>query len=107
MPLPVTRLRRWFAVGAVAMIVIVAGLYLYARWRVRNVVREVPKKIGIEVQQTAEGFSISKSEQGRTLFTVTASRAVQFKKGGLAELHAVTITVYGKDASRFDRIAGA
>ena len=107
MPLPVTRLRRWFALGAVVMIALVAGLYLYARWRVRNVVHEVPKKIGMEVQQTAEGFSISKSDQGRTLFTVTASRAVQFKKGGLTELHAVTITVYGKDASRFDRIAGA
>ncbi|MGB9071500.1 MAG: LPS export ABC transporter periplasmic protein LptC [Terriglobales bacterium] len=107
MPLPVTRLRRWFALGAVVMIALVAGLYLLARWRVRNVVREVPKKIGIEVQQTAEGFSISKSDQGRTLFTVTASRAVQFKKGGLTELHAVAITVYGKDASRFDRIAGA
>jgi len=107
MPLPVTRLRRWFAVSAVVMIAIVAGLYLYARWRVRNVAHEVPKKLGVEVQQTAEGFSISKSEQGRTLFMVTASRAVQFKQGGLTELHDVKIIIYGKDASRFDRIAGA
>jgi lipopolysaccharide export system protein LptA len=107
MPLPVTRLRRWFAVSAVVMIAMVAGLYLYARWRVRHAVHEVPSKLGVEVQQTAEGFSISKSEQGRTLFTVTASRAVQFKKGGLTELHDVKITIYGKDASRFDRIAGA
>jgi len=107
MPLPVTRLRRWFAAGALVMIAMVAGLYLYARWRVRNVVHEVPKILGVEVQQTAEGFSVSKSEEGRTRFTVTASRAVQFKKGGLTELHDVKITVYGKDASRFDRIAGA
>jgi lipopolysaccharide export system protein LptA len=107
MPLPVTRLRRWFAVSAVVMIAIVAGLCLSVRWRVRNVVHEVPKKLGVEVQQTAEGFSISKSEQGRTLFMVTASRAVQFKQGGLTELHDVKITIYGKDASRFDRIAGA
>src|SRR3979411_1711256 len=106
MPLPVSRLRRWFAIGAILMVVIVAGMYVYARWRVRNALHDIPKKIGIEIQQTAEGFSISKSEQGRTLFTVSASRAVQFKKGGRAELHDVKIVVYGKDASRFDRITG-
>jgi lipopolysaccharide export system protein LptA len=106
MPLPVSRLRRWFAVGAILMVLIVAGMYVYARWRVRNALHDIPKKIGIEIQQTAEGFSISKSEQGRTLFTVSASKAVQFKKGGRAELHDVKIVVYGKDASRFDRITG-
>jgi lipopolysaccharide export system protein LptA len=106
MSLHVTRLRRWFAAGAILMIAIVAGMYLYARWRVRNVVHEIPEKIGVEIQQTAQGFSISKSEQGRTLFTVSASRAVKFKAGGRTELHDVHIVVYGKDASRFDRISG-
>ena len=88
------------------MIVIVAGMYFYARWRVRGVVREVPAQLGLDIQQTAEGFSISKSVQGRTQFTVSASKAVQFKDGGRAELHNVKIVVYGKDSSRFDRIAG-
>jgi hypothetical protein len=106
MPLPVSRLRRWFAAGAILMVVVVAGMYLYARWRVRNALHDIPQKIGIEIQQTAEGFSISKSDEGRTLFTVSASKAVQFKQGGRAELHDVKIVVYGKDASRFDRITG-
>jgi len=107
MPLPVSRLRRWFAAGAILMVVVVAGMYLYARWRVRNALHDIPKKVGIDIQQTAEGFSISKSEEGRTLFTVSASKAVQFKKGGRAELHDVKIVIYGKDSSRFDRITGA
>ncbi len=107
MPLPVSRLRRWFAAGAILMVVMVAGMYLSARWRVRNALHDIPKKIGIEIQQTAEGFSISKSDEGRTLFTVSASQAVQFKKGGRAELHDVKIVIYGKDTSRFDRISGA
>ena len=93
MPLPVSRLRRWFAAGVILMVVVVAGMYLYARWRVRNALHDIPKKIGIEIQQTAEGFSISKSEEGRTLFTVSASKAVQFKKGGRAELHDVKIII--------------
>ena len=88
------------------MVAVVAGMYLYARWRVRNVVHEIPQKLDYNVQQTAEGFSISKSDEGRTLFTVSASKAVQFKQGGRAELHNVKITVFGKDASRFDRITG-
>ncbi len=106
MPLPVTRLRRWLAAGAILMVVVVAGMYFYARWRARDVVREVPQKLGLNIQQTADGFSISKSEEGRTLFTVSASKAVQFKQGGRAELHDVKIIVYGKDSSRFDRITG-
>jgi lipopolysaccharide export system protein LptA len=106
MGLPVSRLRQWFALGAILMMATVAGMYFYARWRVRTAVHEVPAKIGLDIQQTAEGFSISKSVEGRTLFTVSASKAVQFKAGGRAELHDVKIVVYGKDSSRFDRITG-
>jgi lipopolysaccharide export system protein LptA len=106
MGLPVSRLRQWFALGAILMMATVAGMYFYARWRVRTNVHVVPAKIGLDIQQTAEGFSISKSVEGRTLFTVSASRAVQFKGGGRAELHDVKIVVYGKDSSRFDRITG-
>ena len=102
----VSRLRRWFALGAILMIVIVTGMFLFARWRLRKVAHNVPTKIGLNIQQTAEGFSISKSVEGRTHFTVSASKAVQFKEGGRAELHQVKIIVFGKDSSRFDRISG-
>jgi lipopolysaccharide export system protein LptA len=102
MALPVSSLRRWFALGAILMIATVAGMYFYARWSLRRAVREIPAKIGLEIQQTAEGFSISKSVQGRTFFTVSASKAVQFKEGGRATLHNVKIVIYGKDAGECD-----
>ena len=82
-------------------------MYFYARHKVQNALKEVPGKIGIEVQQSAQGFTVSRSEQGHTLFKVQASKAVQFKQGGRAELHDVTITLYGRDSSRFDQIYGA
>ena len=107
MPLQVSRLRRWFALAAIALSLVVAGVYFYARWRARNALQEVPGQIGIEVQQSAQGFTVSRSEQGRTLFKIQASKAVQFKQGGRAELHDVTITLYGRDSSRFDQIYGA
>jgi lipopolysaccharide export system protein LptA len=106
MALPVSRLRRWFALGAILMVATIAGMYFYAQWHVRNLVHVIPAKIGIDIQQTAEGFSISKSAEGRTLFTVSASQAIKFKEGGRVELHNVKIIVYGKDANRFDRITG-
>ena len=106
MALPVSRLRRWFALGAILMIGTVAGMYFYARWRVSKAVHDIPAKIGLDIQQTAEGFSISNSREGRTQFKVSASKAVQFKEGGRAELHDVKIVIYGKDSSRFDRITG-
>ena len=107
MPLQVFHLRRWFALGAIGMVLLVAGMYLYARHKARNALKEVPEKIGVEVQQTAQGFTISRSEQGHTLFKVQASKAIQFKQGGRAELHDVAITLYGRDSTRFDQIYGS
>ncbi len=106
MPLAISRLRRWFAVAAILVCLIVAGTYFYAKHRVRNALKHVPEKIGLNIQQSAQGFTISKSEQGRTLFKLQASKAVQFKQGGQIELHNVAITLYGRDSSRFDQVYG-
>jgi lipopolysaccharide export system protein LptA len=105
--LQISHLRRWFVIVGVLALLVVAGAYFYARYRVENALKKVPDKIGLDIQQSAEGFTVSKSEQGHTLFKVQASKAVQFKQGGLTELHDVTITVYGRDSSRFDQIYGA
>jgi lipopolysaccharide export system protein LptA len=107
MSFPITRLRHWLAITAIVLAVAVTGMYLYARWRVRNALKDVPHRIGLEVQQSAEGFTVSKSEQGRTVFTIRASKAVQFKAGGRAELQDVNIIVYGRDSTRFDQIYGS
>ena len=107
MPAYLSRLRRWFAGAIIVAVLAVAGVYFYARHRMQNALKQVPAKIGLEIKQTATGFTVSKSQQGRTLFTIQASKAVQFKQGGHAELHDVQITLYGSDSSRFDLIRGA
>ena len=106
MPPQISRLRRWTAVAAITLSAVVAGMYLYARHRVQNALSQVPEKIGLDIQQSAHGFTVSKSEQGRSLFRVQASKAVQFRQGARAELHDVTITLYGRDSTRFDQIYG-
>jgi lipopolysaccharide export system protein LptA len=107
MPFPASRLRLAFAVAGAAAALLVAGVYFYARHRVQNVLRQVPEKIGLGIQQSAQGFTFSKSEQGRTVLKLQAREVVQFKQGGLAELRDVTITLYGRDSSRFDQIYGS
>ncbi len=106
MPLSISRLRRWLAVAAVFVCLVVAGTYFYARHRIENALKQVPGKIGLNIQQSAQGFTISKSEQGRTLFRLQASKAIQFRQGGQTELHDVAITLYGRDSSRFDQVYG-
>ncbi len=106
MPPQISRLRRWFALAAILSVLVVSGMYLYARHKVQNALKEVPEKMGLEIQQTAKGFSVSKSEQGRTLFRVEASKALQYKSGRRAELSDVEITLYGRDSNRFDQIYG-
>jgi lipopolysaccharide export system protein LptA len=107
MPVRVHRLRRWFAVGATLIALVVAATFLSRRIQLSHLGKRIPNKIDIQVQQTAEGFTVSKSEEGRTVFTIRASNAIQYKAGGHAELHNVTITVYGRDSARFDQIYGA
>ena len=107
MSIQISHLRRWFAGGAIGLLLVVAAVYFYARHKVENALKEVPAKIGIEIQQSAKGFTVSRSEQGHTIFKIEASKAVQYKQGGRAELHDVTITLYGRDSSRFDQIYGA
>src|SRR6202022_3904777 len=107
MSIQISRLRRWFAGGALRFVLVVATVYFYAPHKLQKALKEVPARIGVEVQQSAQGFTISRSEAGRTLFKVQASKTVQFRAGGRAELHDVTITVYGHDSSRFDQIYGA
>jgi lipopolysaccharide export system protein LptA len=106
MPLPVYRLRRWLAVIAVLFSAVVAGTYIYARLRQHSVLRGFPGKISYDIKQTASGFQFSKSQAGRTVFTIRAKDVKEFKLNGRAVLHDVTIILYGSDTSRFDQIYG-
>jgi lipopolysaccharide export system protein LptA len=106
MAVSIPRLRIWFGVLALAAVAVVGGFYWRARMELRQTLRDLPGKVGLDIQQTSEGFTMSKSEGGRTLFTIHASKATQFKLGSRAALHDVSIIVYGRKSDRFDRIYG-
>src|SRR5277367_6836134 len=100
---------RWLIVGLTCLLLAVLGGFLvYARYRIRHFGRDLPGKLGINIQQTANGYTFSQSEKGHTNFTVHASKLVQFKGNGHAELHDVTITIYGPPGTnREDHVYGS
>ncbi len=114
MPLDPRLLRRLFVAIGVAVLLAVVVFYSYAKYRQYQVVKEIPKKLGIEIQQSTQGFTFSKSEGGRTIFTISASNGVQYKAGGRAVLNNVRIIVFGRSAQelpgggtdRYDQIYG-
>jgi hypothetical protein len=55
--------------------------------------RQAPPAVPPTVQQRSAVFSFSKVEQERTLFTVRASQATEFKEGNRSLLEDVWITI--------------
>ena len=91
--------------GALLLIALVAFLAV-ARWKTKFLLHEIPKRLGANIQQEANGVTYTQAHGGHTLFKIHASKVVQLKHGGRAILHDVQIELYGEDGSRVDRISG-
>jgi lipopolysaccharide export system protein LptA len=107
MPFDPNRLRKIFAGGAVFVFVIALGFYLRGIFKPQETIPDTPRNIPSGVEKSATGFNLSKSEGGKTLFTIHAASVQQYKEGGRAALHDVSITVFGRNQDRSDQIYGA
>src|SRR3954447_11003848 len=101
------RLRKVFAGGAVMVFVIALGFYLRGFFKPQETIPDTRKNIPSGVEKSATGFNLSKSEGGKTLFTIHAASVQQYKEGGRAALHDVSIIVYGRRQDRSDQIYGS
>ncbi len=61
-------------------------------------VRPVPK----DVQQQLSGYTFTRSDEGRQVFTVHAARTVAFKQDGATVLEDVYVEVFGREGQRRD-----
>ena len=92
------RYARWAAWAAALIVFIVAAVYAGARFARRALAGTRPHASGL--CPTAVGqISFSKVEQDRTIFTIRASHATQYKDQNRSLLEDVWITIYGKDGS--------
>jgi lipopolysaccharide export system protein LptA len=98
------RYAQWALRTAIALVVVVAGVYAYRAWQARQVRKAAPPPVPLTVQQQSTTFSFSQKIQDRTLFTVRASRHIQFTEGSKSRLEDVWITIYGRQGQRFDNL---
>jgi len=87
------------ALGVVALAVAVAYVVNLAR---PEKSAPVPETLPKNINQTLSGYTFTRSEGGRQIFTVRAARTVAFKDGGKTLLEDVTVEVYGSTARRRD-----
>jgi lipopolysaccharide export system protein LptA len=100
-------LRQWILLLAGLLLAVVAGFFIYGRNRFRHIEKDLPARLGINIQQTANEITFSQASQGHTLFTLKAAKQIQLKSGH-ALLHDVDITLYGPPGSgRADHIYGS
>ncbi len=80
------------------------GAYLARSRRAAQNRQAPPVRIPSDVNQSAQGFSMSKTDGKRTLFKVTARKAVDFRETGKSELEDVEIEIFGATGDRSDHI---
>src|ERR1700688_4254947 len=98
------RYARWAAGVAMLLALIVAGVYMRGVWVAKQAEKKAPPAVPAAIEQRSNEFSYSKVEGQRTIYTVRASRATEFKEGSRNLLEDVSITVYGKQGERNDTL---
>ena len=91
-----------------AGVVLVVALCVFlgtAKFRNRFLARELPKRLGFDIRQEANGVTYSHALGAHSQFKIHASKAEQLKSG-LILLHEVQIELFGQDGERIDRIEG-
>lgn len=95
---------RWAAITA--GVIALGALGIYAQRAIRQARERSANTVSIpaSVQQQSAQFSFSKVDQDRTIFTIRASQATQFKDQDRAVLKDVWISIYGTKGERNDSI---
>ncbi len=105
MQLTIERIRTLVLVCG-ALLIVALGVFLtIGRFKSPFNRRDIPKRLGIDIEQEANGVTYTQAHGGHTLFKIHASKVVQLKNEH-ALLHDVTIELYGADGSSVDRIVG-
>jgi lipopolysaccharide export system protein LptA len=105
MRLTIERLRTMVLLAGV-LLVIALGMFLaIGKWKNPLNRRDLPKRLGIDIQQEANGFTHAEFRAGQAMFKITASKVEQLKDNRF-RLHSVKIEMYGENDTGEDRIEG-
>jgi lipopolysaccharide export system protein LptA len=103
----IERLRTLVLIGGGLLVAAIAIFLAAGQWKLGRSLRDIPGRLGIDIQQQANGVDYTQTRKGKTLFKIHAARAVQMKSSGKTLLHDVHIDLYGEDGTRADTISGS
>lgn len=102
----IERIRTVVLVAGVLLVVALGVFLTVGRWRSPFNRRDLPKKLGIDIQQEANGFTHAEFHAGHAQFKITASKVEQLKNQRY-RLHVVKIEMYDPAGGGTDRIEGS
>ena len=106
MRITIERLRTLVLAAGVLLVVALAAYLAVGKWRSTLSGRDLPRRLGANIQQEGRGITYTEAHGGHMLFKIHASRAEQLKNGH-ALLHDAQIEFFGQDGRSLDRISGS
>jgi lipopolysaccharide export system protein LptA len=103
----IERLRTLVLVGGVLLVAAIVIFLAAGQWTRHFLSKDLPNRLGINIEQQADGVNYTQTRKGKTIFKIHAARAVTMKTGGKTLLHDVKIDLYGEDGKRADTISGS
>ncbi len=105
MRLTIEQLRLGVLLGGGALVLALGAVLVWAHLRAHERLRDLPSRLGVDVQREANGFTYSQTVGGRVVFTLHAKRATE-RRSGEAQLEDAGLVLYGDEDGRADRIYG-
>lgn len=101
----IERLRALILIAGVLLIAALTVLFVTDKWKHPLNRRDLPKRLGVNIQQEQNGFTFTQARGGHTFFEIDASKVVQLKQG-YATLHDVRIEIFDASGRPADYIQG-
>jgi lipopolysaccharide export system protein LptA len=101
----VARLRLWLAGSAILLMAVIVAYIGYGRFVSHLRHLRLPLPPGVNIVREAGGWTYSRANGSKTLYTIHAAGFEQGKNGKTA-LHHVSVVLFGKNGDRNDHVSG-
>lgn len=105
MRLTIERLRTLVLATGFLLLAALVTFLVIGKWKRPFNAHDLPKRLGVDIQQEANGFTHAEFRAGKAVYKMTASKVEQLKDGHF-RLHKVRIELYGAQGSGVDSIEG-
>jgi lipopolysaccharide export system protein LptA len=103
----IEHLRTLVLIGGGVLVVAIVAFLALGQWTRHFLTKDLPHRLGVDIEQSADGVNYTQTRKGKTIFKIHAAKAVKMKGNGKMDLHDVRIDLYGDDGNRSDTISGS